>query len=208
MNTKEKLNSTVKEIIGVYKQLFTKIEFADAKLKDGTIVSAQSFEPGQDLFIIDESGSRIPAPDGEHILEDGSKVIVKDGKIESLTKLETEDAATKTPEDETEDAATKTPEDETEDAATKTPEDETEVEDGSLEELKQIIIDLVNRVNSMEMILNQYNMNTDKKIEDAVEKVKESFSKIPGGDKIVPRPMAEQTSQLTLTDRMRNIKNS
>lgn len=205
MNTKEKLNSAVKEIIGAYKQLFTKIEFADAKLKDGTIVSAEAFEPGQDLFIIDEAGSRIPAPDGEHTLEDGSKVIVKDGKIESLTKLETEDGIeedVKIEENMAEEGETPA------EAETETPEDETEVEDGSLEELKQIIIDLVNRVNSMEMVLNQYNMNTDKKIEDAVEKVKESFSKIPGGSKIAPKPILEQTSQLTLTDRMRNIKNS
>ena len=205
MNTKEKLNSAVKEIIGAYKQLFTKIEFADAKLKDGTIVSAEAFEPGQDLFIIDEAGSRIPAPDGEHTLEDGSKVIVKDGKIESLTKLETEDGIeedVKIEENMAEEGETPA------EVEIETPEDETEVEDGSLEELKQIIIDLVNRVNSMEMVLNQYNMNTDKKIEDAVEKVKESFSKIPGGSKIAPKPILEQTSQLTLTDRMRNIKNS
>lgn len=75
------------EALNMLKALFTKTQFADAKLKDGTIVSAEKLEAGQDLFVITEDG-RTPAPDGEHILEDGSVVFVTGGKIDKIVAAE------------------------------------------------------------------------------------------------------------------------
>ncbi|CAB5212356.1 hypothetical protein UFOVP187_5 [uncultured Caudovirales phage] len=59
--------------------------FVSGKLKDGTDVSAtgKGFEVGGKLFVI-KDGTSLPAPDGDHELEDGSKVTVKDGEIVSV----------------------------------------------------------------------------------------------------------------------------
>ena len=60
--------------------------FADGKLKDGTAIrtTGRGFEVGGKLFVIKEDGTSVPAPDGTHELEDGTKVSVKDGEIVTM----------------------------------------------------------------------------------------------------------------------------
>lgn len=59
--------------------------FLEAKLVDGTVVKVEgdSLVEGAAVKVVSDQGE-IPAPDGEHELEDGSKVEVKDGKIVSV----------------------------------------------------------------------------------------------------------------------------
>ena len=59
--------------------------FVDAKLKDGTQVSisGKGLEVGGKVFIV-KDGVPTPAPDGDHELEDGTKITVKGGEIISL----------------------------------------------------------------------------------------------------------------------------
>jgi len=54
---------------------------AQAVLENGTIIytDAASFEEGAEVYIINEEGEKIPLPDGEYELEDGSKMSVADG---------------------------------------------------------------------------------------------------------------------------------
>lgn len=64
--------------------------FVDAKLVDGTVVkvSGDALVEGAKVTVVTEEGE-IPAPDGVHELEDGSKVETKDGiiaKIEEAVK--------------------------------------------------------------------------------------------------------------------------
>lgn len=64
--------------------------FVDAKLVDGTQikVSGDSLVEGAKVVVVTEEGE-IPAPDGVHELEDGSKVETKDGiiaKVEEAVK--------------------------------------------------------------------------------------------------------------------------
>lgn len=61
----------------------------EAKLQDGTIVASPSaeFEVGAELFVISEEGA-VPAPDGEHTLEDGTIVVVSEGKITEIKEYE------------------------------------------------------------------------------------------------------------------------
>jgi len=61
----------------------TEQSFLDAKLQDGTIISIEGDEirPGVPVFVQDEMGNRLPAPDGEHIMEDGSVLSVIGGQI-------------------------------------------------------------------------------------------------------------------------------
>ena len=55
--------------------------FADYKLKDGTIVSIDKVEIGGSVNLNGE-----PAPDGYHLLEDGTKIEVSKGLIVSVEK--------------------------------------------------------------------------------------------------------------------------
>jgi len=65
---------------------------AEAKKQDGTIVytDADEFAPGVSVFI-KEGEEVLPAPDGEHVLEDGSVVVVADGAVESIKEAEAEE---------------------------------------------------------------------------------------------------------------------
>ena len=68
----------------------TKETFIDAKLIDGTIIRYESLEVGMPLLVIDEAGNELPAPDGEHELEDGTKVTVEGGIIIEIESKEEE----------------------------------------------------------------------------------------------------------------------
>lgn len=71
----------------------TKVELqAEAKKQDGTVVytDADEFAPGVSVFV-KEGEEVLPAPDGEHVLEDGSVVVVADGAVESIQESESEE---------------------------------------------------------------------------------------------------------------------
>lgn len=69
------------------------VQLAQMKLSDGvTVLEAESFEAGKEVMIINEDGSKAPAPVGEHKLEDGSVlVITQEGIIDSIKAVEVED---------------------------------------------------------------------------------------------------------------------
>lgn len=55
----------------------TDVKMVDAVLKDGvTKVSAETLEPGAKIYVVAEDGSKAPAPEGIHELEDGTEVYV------------------------------------------------------------------------------------------------------------------------------------
>ena len=54
------------------------IKLAQMKLKDGvTVLEAESFEVGKEVVVVAEDGTKTPAPEGEHQLEDDSFIVVK-----------------------------------------------------------------------------------------------------------------------------------
>lgn len=66
-----------------------KVKFEMAKLADGTPVWISALEVDGEVFIVDENMERAPIFDGEHQLEDGTKVSTVDGKItEVIAKAE------------------------------------------------------------------------------------------------------------------------
>ena len=77
----------------------TKETFVDAKLMDGTIIRYESLEVGMPLMVIDEAGNELPAPDGEHELEDGTKVTVEGGIITEIATKAEEAPEAETPEE-------------------------------------------------------------------------------------------------------------
>ena len=66
--------------------------FVDAKLVDGTVIKVEgdSLVEGAKVVVVTED-AEIPAPDGVHELEDGTKVETKDGIIASVEEAMQED---------------------------------------------------------------------------------------------------------------------
>ena len=61
------------------------VEMSEATLKDGTKVKVSgALASGSKMLVVNADGSEMPAPTGEHILDDGSIVTVTDGVIDSV----------------------------------------------------------------------------------------------------------------------------
>lgn len=75
-------------------------QFVEAVLKDGTIVKSDTFDVGQEVFVVSPDGKEALAPDGEHELKlkdsEGKevliKIITKDGKITERENVELPEA--------------------------------------------------------------------------------------------------------------------
>ncbi|QLG46053.1 XkdF-like putative serine protease domain-containing protein [Costertonia aggregata] len=71
----------------------TKVKLAQAKLADGETVvefDGEEIEVGTQLFIVSEEGS-IPAPDGQHELENGMLVSVTEGIVSEIMEKEVDE---------------------------------------------------------------------------------------------------------------------
>lgn len=67
-------------------------KFGEGTLKDGTVIKWEGETPlavGTPILVIDPTNPEafLPAPEGEHELADGTKLVIKDGKVESLTTV-------------------------------------------------------------------------------------------------------------------------
>ncbi len=93
MNAKKVLNKIVEFLSA------TEVELTYAKLADGTIVESNTFDVGEDLFVVSEDGTKSPAPNGWHELmlkdtegnENLIKVYAEDGKITERENVEMAD---------------------------------------------------------------------------------------------------------------------
>lgn len=80
----------VKEILGVELSEEKEIKLAQAELENGTIIESESFEPGNEIFIVTED-ERVPLPIGDYKLIDGETLIIKEeGIISSIGAVEEE----------------------------------------------------------------------------------------------------------------------
>jgi len=88
------LNEAIEKLSGLVSKFNAeptiKQTFIDAKLVDGTIIRYESLEVGMPLMVIDEAGNELPAPDGEHELEDGTMITVEGGIITEVATKEEE----------------------------------------------------------------------------------------------------------------------
>ena len=83
-----------------------KVEMANMKLADGTMLEAEAFEAGENVFLVDEEGEKVAAPVGEHALEDGRVMVVEEeGVIAEIRVAEEAPAEEEAPEVEVEQAA-------------------------------------------------------------------------------------------------------
>jgi hypothetical protein len=104
VNLKSEYSMKLNEIVNAIKDGFASVKLsseteqvevamATMMLKDGvTVLEAESFEAGMPVFIVAENGDKVPAPIGEHELEDGRVlVITEEGMIAEIKEMEVEE---------------------------------------------------------------------------------------------------------------------
>jgi hypothetical protein len=102
MKATDMLNK-VKELVGV--ELSKEVKLAQATLDNGTVIESESFEEGQEVFIVTED-ERVALPVGEYTLEDGEVLKVEEeGIIASIGAAEETEEAEETEATEEVDAA-------------------------------------------------------------------------------------------------------
>lgn len=80
-----------KDVVNQIKNLMVKYGFVDAKLEDGTEIKVDGeLAEGNEVVVVTEE-AEIPAPDGVHTLEDGTKVETAEGVIVDVEKPEVEE---------------------------------------------------------------------------------------------------------------------
>lgn len=126
------------------------------KLSDGTPVSLDEFATGGTISIIDASGNKSTAPDGDYTFEDGSVATVTDGKISAITSS--------APADSNDTSANTSPaeQDATEQADTVADEADAQA-DGELADQIGQIMQILNQLTSdvAELKAKQTQLNTD-----------------------------------------------
>jgi Mg2+ and Co2+ transporter CorA len=129
------------------------VKLEEMKLENGTVVSAETFEKGSEIFIVTDD-EKVAMPVGEYILEDGRLVVVsEEGMIADVREVSDE-----VPAEETEDLEEETVE-------TEVPaEVATEVE-AIIEAVVEVIAPIIEEVKS------------------EIEELKKQFSEMKGGKK-------------------------
>jgi hypothetical protein len=68
------------------------VELAQATLENGTVLEAEAFEAGNEIFIVSDD-ERVAVPVGEYLMEDGQLLIVsEEGIIAEIKQAEAEEA--------------------------------------------------------------------------------------------------------------------
>lgn len=68
-------------------------QLAEAALENGTVIytDAESFAEGQEAYIINDEGERIPLPPGEYELADGGQLVIGEGGVIDAIQAKKED---------------------------------------------------------------------------------------------------------------------
>ena len=105
MKAQEVLNK-IKGIVGV--ELAEKVNLAEMKLQNGTVVEAEKFEKGEAIFIKSDD-EKIALPVGEYVLEDGRLLVVEEeGLIADMRDVSDDVPAKEEASEETKEASKKT----------------------------------------------------------------------------------------------------
>lgn len=67
-----------------------KVELAQAKLDNGTVLEAEAFEAGNEIFIVTED-ERVAVPVGEYLMEDGQMLVISEEGIIGEIKAQEEE---------------------------------------------------------------------------------------------------------------------
>ncbi|QDP47403.1 MAG: hypothetical protein GOVbin2950_35 [Prokaryotic dsDNA virus sp.] len=146
------------------------VELAQAKLENGTVLEAEAFEAGNEIFIVSDD-ERVAVPVGEYQMEDGKMLIISEEGIIGEIKAEKTEEPTVEEEDKT-DASEELAEEEEEDMYVSKEEFESAVE-----EIKGMIKELKDKKEEMAQV---------------EEQVKQELSETPATEPISHNPEAKQ----------------
>lgn len=75
----------IKSVLGVELSTEEKVELAQAKLENGTVLEAESFESGKEVFILTDD-EKVALPIGQYEMEDGKILVIEEDGIISEIK--------------------------------------------------------------------------------------------------------------------------
>jgi len=175
MKATDMLNK-IKETLGV--ELSEEVKLAQATLENGTIIEAEEFAEGKEVFIVTED-ERVALPIGSYKLEDGQELIIEEeGIIKSIGEA-VEEAPEEAPAEEEVEAAE-------EEMSYATKEDLAEVK-SMIDEIKA-------------MIEKKDELSVEETVENIVEEVKEELSSV---EKVNHNPEASADKALNLYSQKR-----
>ena len=167
----------VKEVLGVELSEENEIKLAQATLENGTIIEAEEFAEGKEVFIVTED-EKVALPIGSYKLDDGQELIIEEeGIIKSIG--EAVEAPEEAPAEEEVEAAE-------EELAYATKEDLAEVK-SMIDEIKA-------------MIDKKDELSVEETVENIVEEVKEELSIV---EKVNHNPEASADKALNLYSQKR-----
>ena len=86
------LGEDTADIVNDVEQSQEKVELATAKLENGTVLEAEAFEAGKEIFIVTED-DKVALPVGDYTMEDGKMLVVaEEGIIAEIKDLDEEEA--------------------------------------------------------------------------------------------------------------------
>jgi hypothetical protein len=151
-----------------------KVEMATMKLANGIVVEAESFEAGQNVFLIGEDDEKVAAPVGEHELEDGKILVIEE---EGVIK-EIKDAAEEVTEEVTEEPVA-------EEESTEMAE---EMEYVSKEEFTAAMTEIKEMIAAM---MPKEEQSAEEVVEEVVEE-KVEMSEVPAAKKVAAAPVEKK----------------
>ena len=150
-----------------------KVELAQAKLENGTVLEAEAFESGKEVFILTDD-EKVAVPVGEYQMEDGQILVVKEeGLIGEIKKAEAK-------EEEEVEASDDQVEEQLE-------EEEVEAKYATKEELAEVK-SLVEEIKAM--------IEKKEEMSEVEEQVKEELSETPAAEAITHNPEPKQKVNL------------
>ena len=154
------------------------VELAQAKLDNGTVLEAEAFEAGNEIFILTDD-EKVAVPVGEYQMEDGQILVVEEeGLIAEIKKAEAK-------EEEEVEASEEVSEESLEETETEL--EEVEAEYATKEELAEV-----------KSMLEEIKAMIEKKEEmsEVEEQVKEELSETPATEAITHNPEPKQKVSL------------
>jgi crotonobetainyl-CoA:carnitine CoA-transferase CaiB-like acyl-CoA transferase len=150
-----------------------KVELAQAKLENGTVLEAEAFESGKEIFILTDD-EKVAVPVGEYQMEDGQILVVQEeGLIAEIKKAEAK-------EEEEVEASEEQVEEQLE-------EEEVEAKYATKEELAEVK-SLVEEIKAM--------IDKKEEMSEVEEQVKEELSETPAAEAITHNPEPQQKVNL------------
>lgn len=99
-----RLDKILNTLFGKEKEDSVEVELAQSTLEDGTVIEYEALEVGAAVTVVVEGEDPAPAPDGEHTLEDGTKITTEGGVITEIMEPEAEEETEEEAEEELENA--------------------------------------------------------------------------------------------------------